>query len=154
MRGIAALAVASVAVGLASGQTRACQNGFVEVGGECLAFLASYGTWDNQLQSCTMVGGSLAKVTGDLHNAVYQHIIDSELTDKCFWIGGSDRLVEGQWKWENDQTDIPLGGPHWDPCEPEPEGGSSENYLAICPSMYYYKDYPGSSLHYAICQIF
>lgn len=56
----------------------ACSGSFIPVGGECLAFLTSYGTWYNQLSACVMApNASLAKVTGDLHNAIYEYIKDT-----------------------------------------------------------------------------
>lgn len=109
------------------------------------------------LEFCQALSGSLATVNGDLHNIVYWSIKNNPaMSDACTWIGGTDAASEGNWVWEHDGSSIPLGGPHWDPCETEPDGGRKENYMAICPDRYYYKDYPGDSVHkhHAICQYF
>ncbi|XP_063873728.1 uncharacterized protein LOC135107615 [Scylla paramamosain] len=159
MKWIATLAVAAAVVGLSSA-VDICPAPFVNydpdsVVPKCLLFLTTYGTWYTMLSTCEIVNGSLAMVNGDLHNIVYKHIIDTPaLTDRCFWIGGTDEAMEGTWRWEYDGSKIPMSGPHWDPCSQEPNGGTRENYLAICPKKYYYSDYPGSSQHHAVCQYF
>lgn len=92
-------------------------------------------------------------MNGDLHNIVYTYLSgNSALNNICYWLGGTDSASEGTWVWQSDGSSIPLVGPHWQPCASEPNGGSSENYLAICPQKYYYSDYPGSSRLGAICQ--
>nr|UXP01437.1 CTL-5 [Portunus trituberculatus] len=159
MKWITTLAVAAAAVGFSSTED-VCPPPFTNydpgsVVPKCLTFLSSAGTWSSMLEVCKMMSGSLAVVNDDLHNIVYKHIINTPaLTDKCFWIGGTDKFHEGTWVWEHDGSEIPLGGPHWDPCEPEPNGDEKENSLAICPSRYYYKDYPSDREHHGICQYF
>ncbi|KAG0714731.1 Perlucin-like protein [Chionoecetes opilio] len=160
MKGIVTLAVAAAVLGLCSAEYP-CPDGFVNLGSDpvepkCLGFGgSSSGTWHSMLSICELLGGSLAKITGDMHNKVYQYILDRPtMMDKCFWIGGNDEHMEAHWVWVSDDTELPLGGPHWDPCDrEEPNGGFDENYLAICPDRYYFKDYPGDKLFHAICQV-
>lgn len=159
MKWIATFALAAAAVVLSSAQDP-CPPSFTlyddgTVIPKCLLFLKVSGSWQNMLGFCNMFNGSLAVLTGDLHNVVYNHLTDTaDLKDHCFWIGGTDQDKERTWVWEHDGSSISMRGPHWNPCAPEPNGGTKENYMAICPKKFYFSDYPGDAEHYAICQYF
>ncbi|XP_050714809.1 perlucin-like protein [Eriocheir sinensis] len=158
-----ALAVAAALVCLASAQNiTECPDGFEDFGdgtavGPCLYFVRSKATWSNHRSLCQALGADLAQVTGDLHQDVVDYINDQpadDLADEAFWIGGSDANKEGSWIWVMDDTAIPLGTPHWYPCNGQPNGGTTQNHLSLYSPDFYYHSLEQTKQIFAICQIF
>ncbi|XP_050714807.1 ladderlectin-like isoform X3 [Eriocheir sinensis] len=158
MKWATTLAVATAAVCLASVQA-ACPTGFVEFTNDgspvCLIFVKSKATWSNMRDICDAMSASLAKLDGDLHMQVIQYINDQpagDLDTDAFWLGGSDAAKEGSWVWL-DGTEIPLGTPHWYPCNGQPNGGTQQNYLALYTPDYYFHSLEESRQIMGICRI-
>ncbi|XP_050714808.1 uncharacterized protein LOC126997636 isoform X4 [Eriocheir sinensis] len=75
-----------------------------------------------------------------------------DLDTDAFWLGGSDAAKEGSWVWL-DGTEIPLGTPHWYPCNGQPNGGTQQNYLALYTPDYYFHSLEESRQIMGICRI-
>lgn len=158
MKWAATLAVAAAAIGLVSSNSR-CPVGFENLSNdpdspECLAFVLSTSNWQHMKYLCSTMGANVSKITGDLHNRLYDYIQKTPgLADHCFWLGGTDENEEGRWVWDSDGSEVLMGTPHWDACEGDPNGFKSQNYLCICPDDYYFRDCDNEANLYGICRV-
>ena len=59
------------------------------------SFIPQKLTWSDALTFCSSHGGTFAKVT----NADEQAALVAATGGKDVWIGGTDRLEEGEWNW-------------------------------------------------------
>ncbi|XP_063873726.1 CD209 antigen-like protein E [Scylla paramamosain] len=157
MQWAAPLAVAVAALCFASVQA-ACPNGFTSIDdvsegtSTCIRLVQSKSTWQGAKAMCEMFGASLAKLTGDFHQAAIEEIRKfPELTDEAFWIGGSDEKSEGSWYWLDDDP-IPLGTPHWYPCNNQPNHGTDQNHLCLYTPDFFYHSLEQQRQIYSICQ--
>lgn len=88
------------------------------------------GVWGDAKELCELAGGYLATIQSEEENqAVFKYIIEQGC--KSAYIGLSDEVVEGTWKWSNGEQ---VEYTNWH--SGEPNGNRRENY-----AMYYYK-YP------------
>ena len=83
-------------------------------------------SWKEAKAYCEDLGGHLATIT----SADEQTFIKTFSTGR-YWLGGTDEAKEGTWKW--------ITGESWSYTNwgsGEPNGGTSENYLAIWPTTW------------------
>ena len=78
-------------------------------------------SWKEAKAYCENLGGHLATIT----SADEQTFIKTFSTGR-YWLGGTDEEKEGTWKWITGET---WSYTNW--ASGEPNGGTSENYLAI-----------------------
>ncbi|XP_071541254.1 uncharacterized protein [Panulirus ornatus] len=160
MKWAVTLVVALVALATASAQTNPCPMGYINFSLDastpvCLRFATEFkGTWDTMRFVCQSEKADLAKLEGQLHNQVYRYIQQHpDLQDEAFWIGGSDAQHEGYWVWVQDNTAMPMGTPHWYPCNGQPNGGTKMNYACLYTPDFYFHSCCNTYTIYAICQI-
>ncbi|KAK8400039.1 hypothetical protein O3P69_003022 [Scylla paramamosain] len=155
--------MAAAVVGHLTGSAATCPNGFVNFGDGnedvCIFFFRAKDTWHGMKSSCQLLGSDLATLTGNLHTKVIEYINDQpaeDLRDETFWIGGTDEVMDGTWRWTHDNSQIPLGTPHWYPCNrhEEPDGGTSQNFLCLPNPKFYFHSCDGNAKYMGICQIF
>ena len=81
--------------------------------------------WETAKKICEQMGGYLCTVTSEQE---YEHILSIIPADgyHFIWLGATDQDSEGEWKWV---TGEPFVFNAWMPGEPN--GGTSENYLAL-----------------------
>lgn len=95
-------------------------------------YLLSPGTWEESQNFCENFGGNLATVRDSIENQWYLDVFLSALpNDGTFWIGYSDKNVEGVWEWCSGETTTYT---NWDPEANEPNGGTNENYASLAGS--------------------
>ncbi|MBQ3571949.1 MAG: InlB B-repeat-containing protein [Clostridia bacterium] len=92
----------------------------VEANGHKYEWFEGEVTWEEAKAYCESLGGHLATVT----SAEEQKII--EQLDSRYWLGATDELTEGEWRW--------ITGEPWEYTNwrvGEPNGAESENYLEV-----------------------
>lgn len=83
-------------------------------------------TWKDAKIYCEQFGGHLATITSEEEQNFVSGLIADGHKD-FYWLGGTDSLSEGTWKWI---TDEPWDYSNW--CENSPDNyGNTENYLGI-----------------------
>ena len=103
-------------------------------------------TWSEADTDSISRGGYLAKIESEAENtAIYQQF-KGQLSDnwpsglnakgRFAWLGGSDAITEGSWKWR-DGTSLGTYTPWGSGTSPQPDGGSSQNYMAMA-----FEDWP------------
>ncbi|KAH3858346.1 C-type lectin domain family 4 member F-like isoform X2 [Dreissena polymorpha] len=56
---------------------------------------------------CSDVGGYLVEINSEEENAIIMEMSDKSSVSGCY-LGGSDRVTEGNWKWEHSGDSIPM----------------------------------------------
>ncbi|XP_068237637.1 hepatic lectin-like isoform X2 [Palaemon carinicauda] len=115
-----------------------CPFPYTNIGGRCLYFhVLRTDTWDNMELICVDFNGQLAKVDdANLLYDIVNSINESGFEITRFWIGGTDKATEGDWRWV-DNTEVKMGTPFWGtssttvPQAQEPNGGISQNCIGI-----------------------
>nr|UPO70833.1 C-type lectin CTL-4 [Portunus trituberculatus] len=155
--------VATAAVGHLTLRAATCPEDYINIGDEyrdvCIFIHRPKDKWHAMRASCQDMGLDLATLTGNLHTKVIQYINNhaaEDLKGETFWIGGTDEVLDGNWKWIHDKSEIPLGTPHWYPCnrKQEPDGGTNQNYLCLPHPKFYFQSCDGDDKHMGICQLF
>ena len=81
--------------------------------------------WPAAAAHCQALGGHLATITGAEENQfVFDHLVATSDAD-AHWLGATDRLQEGSWRWTTGEAWTHSG---WGPGEPNSCGGD-EDYL-------------------------
>jgi VCBS repeat-containing protein len=119
--------------------------------------VTSAASWEQASSMAAAVGGYLATVTSSAENAfIFANINPG---GEWMWLGGSDAVVEGQWRWTVGPEagtqfwhDLyfnggPVGGNYsnWQPGS-EPNGGTGENHVHMWGDGYWNDLGGGSSL--------
>jgi len=82
-------------------------------------------SWHDAENKCEALGGHLVAITSSNENeAIIQWIRTSGMKD-WYWLGGTDEVVEGDWRWI---TGEPWSFTYWDPIQPDNANGE-EHYL-------------------------
>ena len=97
-------------------------------GAEVLRYqlFGTYLTWPQARDQALSRGGHLATITSEEEWTRIQSLLGYALQGKYVWLGASDTEIEGVWKWV---TGEPWSFTRWLPGQPD--GGTSQNYLAI-----------------------
>lgn len=99
-------------------------------------------TWQNAQANCVANGGNLAVVTSAAEN----NFIASKLTTQSAYIGLSDHLQEGTFKWVDGS---PLSYTNWYPGQPN-NYGVGQDYVEMLSSGLWNDQYANSSLEYVM----
>ncbi|MCR4593927.1 MAG: leucine-rich repeat protein [Clostridiales bacterium] len=83
-------------------------------------------SWLEARAICEAKGGHLVTVTSEGENAILKSLRDNGGTDLGYWLGGTDKITEGTWKWV---TDEPFNYSNWSSGEPNNE--NDEDYLEL-----------------------
>ena len=107
-----------------------------EFGDHCYFWSSNKQNWDESKSHCEIMNGTLAAVTSlPIHNFLVRKVdkgSDNQYT--WFWIGGTDRETEGNWKWV-DGSDWNFS--HWATLrDKQPSGGPNQNCLQIYHGRY------------------
>ena len=105
-------------------------------------------TWHTAKEYCDTLGGYLAAITSQEEQYFAEKLISSG-TKKAYWLGGTDEVREGEWKWITEET---WNYTNWERGEPNNFyfGGQREHYLGFWrvnsnPSaIYKWNDYTDS----------
>ncbi|XP_037799891.1 macrophage mannose receptor 1-like [Penaeus monodon] len=135
-----------------------CPMLFVEVGGLCILFITwEEETWEDARQACAGASSDLLAITNvEVFRALYLYIHLDNLSGHGFWLGGSDIESEGIWVYTTGEL-VPMGTPFWGLYEmnapvQEPNGGTSQNCLAITGDGFYnLRDYSCTSKFNPLC---
>ena len=100
-----------------------CSKGWFQHGSSCYLFRNKKENWHSALLKCQEEGGYLAEINDETENELIKRYV-MYLNDNI-WIGGSDAVNEGEWRWVNSGTRISFYGWHIH----EPQGGRGENCL-------------------------
>ena len=84
-------------------------------------------TWSNAKAACSSLGGYLATITSQTENS---WLVNLGMNS---WIGGTDEVQEGSWKWITGET---WSYSHWNSGEPNNNTGN-ENYLVFLTTGYW-----------------
>jgi len=104
-------------------------------------------TWSNAKLSCESLNGYLATITSKSENDWVTKKLLLSAPTPGIWIGGSDALIEGDWKWSN--------GDEWTYTNwnsGEPNGQTSENHLQIYAPEGTWNDLASSNKLSYICE--
>ena len=132
-----------------------CEAGFRPYGESCYMFSRDALDWTAAENACGLLGSHLAEITDACENGFVKSMV-LELGGE-FWLGGSDNLEEGNWRWAQSQTDISNSTfSDWGPGRPDNfEGG--EHYLVIADhhitDTLYWEDVEVTSSYQYICEV-
>ncbi|XP_047736675.1 perlucin-like protein, partial [Hyalella azteca] len=91
-----------------------CATPYILVGTQCIhLLLTDYSSWSEARTSCGVTGGDLV-ILDDCYqySKVTSFLNDQGNSPDGYWIGGSDRALEGQWRWIDGST-MAMGLPYW-----------------------------------------
>ncbi|XP_064081367.1 perlucin-like protein [Macrobrachium nipponense] len=139
-----------------------CPIPYQDVMGRCVhVSVIGVGTWHDMRSYCHSLGGEMIKIdSADFMYELLQFIKSEGIEVPNFWLGGSDEVQEGDWRW-TDNTQIKMGAPFWaNLCGEtgeiilQPGGGTSQNCLCICSSQsFYFNDRGCDELMSVICAL-
>ncbi|XP_062614237.1 macrophage mannose receptor 1-like [Saccostrea cucullata] len=94
-----------------------CQSGWIRFSSSCYIFATdiSY-DWVESGHFCTLFGASLASIETDIENNFIRQELLSIAKSADFWVGGTDIMSEGDWKWATSQK--PVTYSDWYPGRP------------------------------------
>ena len=124
-----------------------CTGSAVEKWGRCAQAFPAAGTWLQARKACQGWGGELASVRNSEENAWLRDVADAGCgKDAAAWIGASDAVQEGAWRW-SDGTHVHFGA--WAENEPNNSGGN-EDFAELLPGGTW-NDADGSAAPCRIC---
>lgn len=134
-----------------------CEPPFEEVGDTCLYFaIMGEMIYQEASQFCQSMKGELAAITTPTQfKAMIDYINTEGLSERSYWLDGTDEANEGQWV-SSTGSKVPMGTPFWAgyPDFQEPNGGQKENYMTLdYNEAYYLNDIPWNNAINAICEI-
>ncbi|KAK7476648.1 hypothetical protein BaRGS_00032123 [Batillaria attramentaria] len=89
-----------------------CPTGWESFGTSCYWLSEEGKTWDEAKTSCEELGATLAEIENSSENDFLKGLG----RNRPIWLGGTDRVVEGQWMWAGSNT--PFSFTDWNPGEP------------------------------------
>nr|AIC80996.1 lectin 4 [Scylla paramamosain]AIC80997.1 lectin 4 [Scylla paramamosain] len=133
-----------------------CNGGFVLIGGiTCIKVFEEIKTWEEARDACKSTEnfdtGSphLARINDcSLLSSLFSYVRYQLRLNADLWLGGSDSVKEGEWRWENDEL-VPVGIPFWHPLQPD--GGPQENFLVFAHNGFFADGHKDRKYGY-ICQ--
>lgn len=84
-------------------------------------------TWENAQEYCESIGGHLATITNEEENAFVSNLCIENTSVDDFYLGGTDEITEGTWKWITGEN---WSYTAWNDGEPN-NSSSSEHYLQM-----------------------
>ena len=116
-------------------------SGSVGPNARCFAVLGAAQSWDSARASCQAIGQGWDLAS--IRSAEVDQYVVGLITAEA-WIGASDSVLEGTWRWVNDglsfwRGNAPDGGAlggayaHWN--STEPNGGVNSNCARIVPAV-------------------
>ena len=82
-------------------------------------------TWTEAKEKCEVIGGHLVTISTQEEQEIVESIIKNG-TKSCYWLGGTDEIAEGQWKWITGEE---FKYTHW--AKDMPDNFLTENYLMM-----------------------
>ncbi|XP_018019340.1 C-type mannose receptor 2 [Hyalella azteca] len=133
-----------------------CDNPYVLVGTQCVHIIPSVYHWLDARSQCALIGGDLITLKDcDQYHRVYLYLDEQSHDPLGYWIGASDEVLEGQWRWI-DGSSMSLGLPYWGtngegPQEPDNPG--VENCLEMSSEwMYRFSSTACNNVRRVICE--
>ncbi|XP_066468781.1 macrophage mannose receptor 1-like [Tiliqua scincoides] len=105
----------------------------------------SPGTWDVANQSCTSMESHLVMISSTEEKG---HIAEIMKASTC-WIGLTDHMLDGDWKWVDGTRVGPDYKSYWR--QGQPNGGKAENCGLMMKDSFWY-DNPCTEAHHWICE--
>ncbi|XP_046560182.1 A disintegrin and metalloproteinase with thrombospondin motifs adt-1-like isoform X2 [Haliotis rubra] len=115
-----------------------CPDDWVAHGGSCYNFITSLKTWSEAMTSCQASGASLVNIETSTENEFLKKYLLRFSTCSSgwsSWAGGTDMLVEGQWRWSN--TGKTISYTDWGDGQPDNDQASSNDCMLMCFSEKY-----------------
>ncbi|XP_037773762.1 C-type lectin domain family 17, member A-like [Penaeus monodon] len=134
-----------------------CTHPFVDINGRCL-FINNFAQmdWDAARTFCGGFQSDLVTLDeANLLADIVDFINKEGLTERSYWIGGSDQALEGEWTW-TDGTSVRMGTPTWgaDGQSQHPTGGNDENCVGLDKdNFFFFNDFSCSSEISLICEL-
>ncbi|XP_077058631.1 galactose-specific lectin nattectin-like [Siphateles boraxobius] len=99
-----------------------CQGGWSSFGCRCFKFFSNPQTWMDAEKTCSQLNGNLASVHSRAeHDFIHELVISkTEMMTTRTWIGGNDRVQEGDWVWSDGSK---MNYQEWGFGEPNNSGG-------------------------------
>ncbi|XP_063599153.1 perlucin-like protein [Penaeus indicus] len=135
-----------------------CPGNFRKCGDTCLYLAKDTDvTWDAARGFCQDLGGDLAVFRDVSAFAEALKYVKSSVAVKAttIWVGGSDHIAEGEWRWVSGE-DMPRGTPFWGDYNyvREPAAGTAANCAALYgPDGFLIHDGNCDSKYKPLCQI-
>ncbi|GFN79590.1 C-type mannose receptor 2 [Plakobranchus ocellatus] len=93
-----------------------CPAGWVKSPTSCIKLYNDERLWQDARTACQQDGGDLVKVQDDCMSKSIEEQIKSRPADDNFWIGLSDQIKEGTWRWLDDDEAVIYK--NWAPGQP------------------------------------
>ncbi|XP_060558855.1 C-type lectin domain family 10 member A-like [Ruditapes philippinarum] len=134
--------------GVICGKTTPCEDNWVVFQGSCYLVGHDNLHFIEAERFCEHHNAYLVHVDDAVENTFLKSYL-GDLKDGKHWIGLTDGVTEGIWKWSD--TDTVATYSNWSPGEPN--GGKSANCAVIRSDFHYnWTDDPCSSLYKAVCE--
>ena len=103
--------------------------------------------WNSAKTACAGLGGHLATITSLAENDwVYGNVVNGV---PGIWLGGTDEVVEGTWKWINGES---WGYTNWTSGEPNNSQGGEDYLMLNWPQGQGWNDVGGTTLQPYLCE--
>ncbi|XP_048240434.1 zinc metalloproteinase-disintegrin-like NaMP isoform X2 [Haliotis rufescens] len=115
-----------------------CPDDWVAHDGSCYSFVTSQKTWSEAMTSCQASGANLVSIETSAENEFLKKFLLRFSTCSSgwsSWVGGTDKLVEGQWLWSN--TGRTVSYTDWGDNQPDNGQSSSNDCMLMCFSEKY-----------------
>ncbi|KAK6326079.1 hypothetical protein J4Q44_G00017230 [Coregonus suidteri] len=133
-----------------------CPEGWLHVDEKCYYFSNDTMDWPSSRDSCTSMGSHLTI----LHSTKQHEALGKEVSriggfNSYFWIGLSDRAIEGDWRWVDNTT---LTNKFWNHWSSEPDnnlsgGVEGEDCVVLESNTQTWSDVPCDFSYHRICQM-
>ncbi|XP_045179792.2 lactose-binding lectin l-2-like [Mercenaria mercenaria] len=111
-----------------------CKDGWMAYHNSCYLFARNHAsTFTEAEHYCRQHGGNLVTIETKAENLFIRDYLRG-LKDEHHWLGLTDEMVEGIWKWYSTNTDATYTD--WNPGEPNSAGGEED-----CAILAYNQDY-------------
>ncbi|XP_045183156.2 perlucin-like protein isoform X2 [Mercenaria mercenaria] len=116
-----------------------CSEGWISYESSCYYFSPDRLTWDQAFNQCTALQSHLVEIESSEENTFLATVLKASThrNRSCsYYIGLTDKEVEGQWKWVTSKTLVGIS--HWYPGEPNNHENRDED--CVC----FWRAEPGS----------
>lgn len=122
----------------------------IEYNGHYYGLSANTKTWTEAKADCEANGGHLVTITDEQEQKAVQKLISYDMPYAA-WIGATDEIVEGDWRW---CTGEEFSYTNWNSGEPNNANSdlSEENYAGIYSANFKWNDFDGLLSYNYICE--
>ncbi|XP_048738440.1 perlucin-like protein isoform X2 [Ostrea edulis] len=134
---------------LLQGVTSECPLGWVFHGSSCYLFVYHHKDWTAAEDDCKSQNSYLVNIGDGAENEFLRTVLHVQENEEDFWIGATDAIVEGGWRWMPHFDKIDYND--WIPGQP------NDNHNQDCMQLYHAVQYHWDDDHceeqkYFICE--